>query len=88
MTWLSQLRRILLCFLAETLHPEVRPDRLEVESVRAADNRLLRPDRFEIRQIRSVSGKPGRAYVDRKGAEGKTEQEVVRALKRQLSNVV
>ena len=56
--------------------------------MRAADNRLLRTDRFEIRQIRSVSGKPGRAYVDRKVAEGKTEKEAIRALKRQLSNVV
>lgn len=30
----------------------------------------------------------GRAYVDRKVAEGKTKKEAIRSLKRQLSNIV
>ena len=38
----------------------------------------------QIRQSKSA----GRAYFDRKLAEGKTKKEAVRALKRQISNTV
>lgn len=38
-------------------------------------------------QIRQ-SGSDGRAYLDRKVAEGKTKKEAVRSLKRQVSNAV
>ncbi len=48
----------LLRFLAETLHPAVRPDRDEVEQLRAEYNRILRPDRVEIRQTSTISGRP------------------------------
>ncbi|WP_421119369.1 hypothetical protein ACE2AJ_18730 [Aquihabitans daechungensis] len=48
----------LLRFLAETLHPEVRSDRTEVDLIRAEYNRILRPDRVEIRQVASMSGRP------------------------------
>ena len=40
-----------------------------------------------ITQIRHRHS-PGRGYYDRKLAEGKTPREAIRALKRQLSNVV
>ena len=48
----------LLRFLAETIHPEVRSSRDEVESIRAEYNRILRPDRVEIRQVSTISGRP------------------------------
>ena len=40
-----------------------------------------------ICQIRQ-SGSEGRAYFERKIAEGKTKKEAVRSLKRQVSNAV
>jgi len=40
-----------------------------------------------ISQIRQ-SGSEGRAYFERKVAEGKTKREALRALKRHLSNAV
>ncbi len=49
---------MLLRFLAETIHPEVRSDRAEVDRLRAEYNRILRPDRVEIRQVSTLSGRP------------------------------
>jgi transposase len=40
-----------------------------------------------ICQIRQKDSE-GRAYFDRKVAEGKTKREAIRSLKRQISNVV
>ncbi|MCB9382634.1 MAG: hypothetical protein H6513_18270 [Acidimicrobiaceae bacterium] len=48
----------LLRFLAETIHPEVRADRAEVERLRTEYNKILRPDRVEIRQVSTMSGRP------------------------------
>jgi|GEM_PF-928450 len=48
----------LLTFLAETLHPEVRTDRDEVNQIRSQLNDLLRPDLYELRQVSVISGKP------------------------------
>ncbi|HRN96908.1 MAG TPA: hypothetical protein PLZ58_00455 [Candidatus Saccharibacteria bacterium] len=54
----------LLSFLAETLHPEVRTDRAEVNEIRAQLNDLLRPDLYELQQIEVISGKPVFGAVD------------------------
>ncbi len=35
-----------------------------------------------------MAGSPGRAYINRKLAEGKTRREATRCLKRHLANVV
>ena len=78
----------LLRFLAETLHPEVRLDRSEVESVRAAYNRLLRRDRFEIRQTRFVSGRPvfgGLPATPRKVSPDQLRQGIGQAIRHALS---
>lgn len=48
----------LLAFLAETLHPDVRSDRQEVEQLRVAYNKILRSDRVELHQTGSVSNRP------------------------------
>lgn len=48
----------LLAFLAETLHPSVRPDKIQVEKLRDAYNRLLRRDQAEILESGSISGHP------------------------------
>jgi hypothetical protein len=48
----------LLAFLAETLHPSVRPDKVQVEKLRDAYNRLLRRDQAEILERGSISGHP------------------------------
>lgn len=48
----------LLHFLAETLHPEVRTDRDEINQIRSNLNDLLRPDLYELRQVEVISGKP------------------------------
>lgn len=78
----------LLGFLAETLHPEVRPDRADVEGVRSAYNRLLRRDRFEIRQVRVVSGKPvfeGLPATPRKVSADQLRQGIGQAIRHALS---
>jgi hypothetical protein len=48
----------LLKFLAETLHPEVRADRSEVNEIRSQLNDLLRPDLYKLQQADVISGKP------------------------------
>jgi hypothetical protein len=48
----------LLKFLAESLHPEVRTDRSEVNEIRSQLNDLLRPDLYELQQVDVISGKP------------------------------
>lgn len=78
----------LLRFLAETLHPEIQPDRAEVENIRSAYNRLLRRDRFEIRQVRLVSGKPvfgGLPAIPRKVSTDQLRQEIGQAIRHTLS---
>jgi AbiJ N-terminal domain 3 len=47
----------LLAFLAETLHPEVRSDRAEIEKLLASYNRILRRDRVEILSSGKLSGR-------------------------------
>jgi len=54
----------LLSFLAETLHPEVRTDRTEINEIRSQLNNLLRPDLYELQQIDVISGKPVFGAVD------------------------
>jgi hypothetical protein len=48
----------LLRFLAETVHPEVRPDQLEVQALVASYNDHLRHDGWELYGVRSISGRP------------------------------
>lgn len=55
---LQSSEKKLLHFLAETLHPEVRTDRDEVNQIRSSLNDLLRPDLYELRQVDVISGKP------------------------------
>ena len=54
----------LLNFLAETLHPEVRTDRTEINEIRAQLNDLLRPDLYELQQVDVISGKPVFGAID------------------------
>ena len=49
---------VLLRFLAETVHPEVRPSQDEVQALVAIYNDHLRHDGWELHQIRSISGRP------------------------------
>ena len=48
----------LLRFLAETLHPMVRPDQGDVAELLEMYNRHLRPDGWELRQVDEISGRP------------------------------
>ena len=48
----------LLNFLSETLHPEVRSDREEVNQIRARLNDILRPDLYQLQQVKVISGLP------------------------------
>jgi hypothetical protein len=47
----------LLAFLAEMLHPAVRIDHDEVDSMAAVINRLLTPDGYELKEIDTISGR-------------------------------
>lgn len=51
-----------LKFLAETLHPVVRPDTDDALAMVAEYNSLLNIDGWEIRPIREISGKPVFSY--------------------------
>ncbi|MEX0668147.1 MAG: hypothetical protein WD061_00185 [Candidatus Saccharimonadales bacterium] len=50
--------KALLKFLTETLHPEVRSNKDEVNQIRAKLNELLKPDCYEIKQADVISGRP------------------------------
>lgn len=54
---------VLLKFLAETVHPVVRPDVTESQKLVQLYNRYLRNDGFEIAEKSRISGKP--VYVGR-----------------------
>jgi hypothetical protein len=47
----------LLEFLAEMLHPAVRPDQHEVAAIASVVNRLLSPDGYEVSEVGTVSGR-------------------------------
>lgn len=47
-----------LRFLAETLHPDVRMDEIEILKIQEIYNTNLDADGFEIIQVREISGKP------------------------------
>ncbi|WP_434043004.1 MULTISPECIES: hypothetical protein [Sorangium] len=49
---------ILLRFLCEMIHPEVRPDRSEVSTLLEIFNRHLKTDGWEIHESNTISGKP------------------------------
>jgi hypothetical protein len=49
---------VLLAFLAEMLHPVVRPDREEVDRLLFNLNEALRPDGYELVQNGAISGLP------------------------------
>ena len=51
-----------LKFLAETVHPVVRPDANEAETMVEEYNKLLTIDGWEIYRIREISGKPVFGY--------------------------
>lgn len=69
----------LLRFLAETIHPEVRSDRAEVDQLRVEYNRILRPDRVEIRQVSTLSGRPvyGGATAAPRNIQAQTLREAI-----------
>ena len=48
----------LLRFLAETVHPEVRPTQADVQVLVTVYNDHLRHDGWELYQVRSISGRP------------------------------
>ncbi len=48
----------LLAFLAEMLHPVVRIDHDQIESMGSVINRLLAPDGYELRDVDTISGRP------------------------------
>ena len=56
--------QILLRFLCETIHPVVRPDSTEAESIRQLYNSFLHNDGFEIVEKTKISNKP--VFVGRK----------------------
>ena len=47
-----------LRFLAETVHPVVRPNEAELRQLVALYNEHLRPDGWEIREVSQISGRP------------------------------
>lgn len=49
---------MLLRFLAETLHPEVRTDRAEMDALLQLYNDHLRHDDWELHPLREISGRP------------------------------
>jgi hypothetical protein len=51
-----------LKFLAETVHPIVRPDTAESEKMAAEYNTLLAVDGWEIHAVKEISGKPVYGY--------------------------
>ena len=61
---------VLLNFLAEMLHPLVRPKVEEVKTLLITFNELLSPDGYELVQTSSISGHPVYGWNNRTGFHG------------------
>lgn len=73
---------VLLRFLAETVHPVVRPDPVEAEAMVGMYNRHLRPDGYELHITGDISGRP--VYGARSLAEGSAAVGLLRAASPQV----